>query len=270
MGRPADKQRAIEQARVARVRLGVGLDAPVPDILRLIEDVAEIPVTVLDLPEGVAGAIGHKKGRHFIFINSADQPVRRRFTLAHEFGHHELGHEPVVDRREDIYEGSGKRRPEEVEANYFASEFLAPEQAVRLFAQARRIETVDLDAVVRLADFFGVSAQAARIRFEQVGLLPKKRDRDRLDGQIKAEEHVPLIRAASLDGPTDSLSREKIDFRERRIPESAFRRMAHAYSRGLARVDRLASQVGTTSSELERQLAAAGVEAPRLEDDDKD
>lgn len=264
----ADKARAVEQARLARVQLGVGLDAPLPDVLRVVEEVAEIPISVLPLPDGVAGAIGRKRGRHFIFINSADQPVRRRFTLAHEYGHYVLGHEPVIDRQEDIDGKTARKRPEEAEANYFASEFLAPEQAVRSYVQARRLETVDLAAVVRLADYFGISAMAARIRFEEAGYLSKKAERDALDAQIRAGEHIPLIRERDLEGPADALSRRMLDLRGRRVPEPAFRRAARAYRGGLASLDRLAEQVGLTPKQLAERFDAVGVNAPPPDDEE--
>jgi Zn-dependent peptidase ImmA (M78 family) len=224
----------------------------------------------LPLPEGIAGAIGRKRGRYFIFINSADQPVRRRFTLAHEYGHYVLGHDPVIDRQEDIEGKTARKRPEEAEANYFASEFLAPEQAVRSYVQARRLETFDLGAVVRLADYFGISATAARIRFEQAGYLPKKAQRDALDAQIAAKEHLSLIRDDQLEGPTDTLSRPMLDLGGRRVPAPVFRRVARAYTRGLVRLERLAEQVRLTPKQLEKQLTAAGVTPPESEDDDEE
>lgn len=260
--------RAVREAQLARIRLGVGVDAPLPDLLRLIEDVAEIPVTVLPLPDDFAGAIGRKRNRHFIFINSGDHPVRRRFTLAHEFGHYILDHSPVIDREEDIDGKTARRRPEEAEANYFASEFLAPEQAVRGFAQARKIQTVGLEAIVLMADFFGISAKAARIRFEEVGLLPKLRDRQALDGAIDGGEHSQLARDLGLDGMADSLSREKIDFGDQRIPKSVFRRVSRAYSHGLVTIEKLAAQVGMTPTELDWRLKDAGVKAPSSADDE--
>lgn len=266
MARRADKAHAVEQAQLARVHLGVGLDAPLPDILKLIEDVERIPVTVMPLPDGVAGAIGRKRGRSFIFINSTDQPVRRRFTLAHEYGHFVLGHPSVVDKSSDIGPKEGGRSPAEVEANYFASEFLAPEQAVRGFLRARRIEEIDLRTVVGLGTFFGISASAARIRFEAIGEL-KPREIAALDGQIQARQHLKIAGEEELEGPRDALSRERIELADHRVPGPAFARVAHACSHGLASLDRLAAQVGLAPVELERELHEAGVEVLDRDED---
>lgn len=264
----ADRHRAVQEALLARARLGIGTDSPLPDILRLIEDVAEVPITVLPLPEGFAGAIGRKRGRDFIFINSEDQPVRRRFTLAHEFGHHTLGHGPLIDREDDIEGKSDRRRPEEAEANYFAAEFLAPEQAVHRFVQARKIDVVDLSSVVLLADFFGISAKAARIRLEAVGLLNKRKDRETLDRGIDCGDHSQLARELGLGELPDSLSKEKIPLGERRLPGAVFRRVIRAYSSGLLPVEKLAAQVGMTPTDLGWRLRDAGVEAPPVDDED--
>ena len=72
-----------------------------------------------------------------MFLNG-DQPVQRqRFTLAHELGHHRLGHAAVVDGVEEV---DGKSDdPLEQQANAFAGEFLAPDQALRAWMDAHDI-----------------------------------------------------------------------------------------------------------------------------------
>lgn len=263
----ANKQRAVLEARTARVRLGAGLDAPLPDILRLIEDVGDVPVTVRALPEGIAGAYGKKKGRAFIFVNSNDSPVRRRFTLAHEFGHHCLGHAGVFDLQVDV--GGKTNKPEEIEANYFASEFLAPVQAVRSWAEARGLNDVDLRAVVELAHYFRVSPKAARIRFEEAGLLTRPGERRELDAEIKADEHLRLRAYLQLEDVEDSLATSRIARGSERLPQQAFRRAARAYEVGLAAPDRLASYLGQKRRVFEERVASMGI-SPRLPDDEDD
>ena len=86
---------------VRTLRLGISV---------LAEEGIGIPVSLIPLPAGVAGAYGRREEHPFIFVSSNDAPVRRRFTLAHELGHHALGHAGMIDRQEDIYGGSGSPR----------------------------------------------------------------------------------------------------------------------------------------------------------------
>jgi Zn-dependent peptidase ImmA (M78 family) len=264
----ANKHHALEAARAARLRLGVGLDAPVPDILRLIEDAGGVPVTVRPLGDGISGAYGRKRDRGFIFVSSNDAPVRRRFTLAHEYGHHCLNHRGVVDREEEI---SGRsRRPEEVEANYFASEFLAPTQAVRNWFDARAVDEITLRTVVELAHFFGISPPAARIRIEESGYRIMPAHRRQLDEQIANGEHLRLRDLLQLEDIPDSLSISRIEHAGVRAPALEFRRAARAYETGLTRPARIASYLGLDEDSLERQFAQLGIHPPEPDDEDDD
>jgi Zn-dependent peptidase ImmA (M78 family) len=262
----ADKKRAVEAARAARTRLGVGLDAPLPDVLRLIEDAGSIPVSVRPLGDGISGAYGRKNERGFIFINSNDSPVRRRFTLAHEYGHHSLGHDGVIDKTEDMF----GRRPQEVEANYFASEFLAPTQAVRNWFEARAIDEVTLATVVELAHFFGISPKAARIRIEESDLKLSPARRRELDEQIERDEHLHLRNLLGLTDLPDSLSINSIPYGHTRAPTFEFRRAARAFEVGLTKPERLAGYLGLGQDDLEARLAELGIRAPEPDEEDDD
>lgn len=264
----ANKRVAVEAAREARRRLGVGLDAPLPDILRLIEDAGSVPVTVRPLGSGISGAYGRKGDRGFIFVSSEDAPVRRRFTLAHEYGHHSLNHRGVVDRDEEI---SGRsKRPEEVEANYFASEFLAPTQAVRNWFDARAIDEITLQTIVELAHFFGISPTPARIRMEEAGYRITPAQRRELDEQIANNEHLRLRDLLQLEDISDSLSLNHIPSGGVRSPALEFRRAARAYQAGLTKPDRIAGFLGVDEGSLTQQFAELGIHPPEPGDEDED
>ncbi len=64
-----------------------------------------------------------------IIINSQHPLSLQRFTAAHEYGHHVLGHEASVDDEERIYRGD-RQSMQEVAAQAFAGEFLMPIQLV--------------------------------------------------------------------------------------------------------------------------------------------
>src|SRR5665811_152588 len=90
-------------SRLAREELGIGLDSPVPDLLWLLESEARLRVFILSLDgdDGPEGAYQLNRGEPFVLLNAAWHAVRMRFTLAHEYGHHALGHGARVDERID-------------------------------------------------------------------------------------------------------------------------------------------------------------------------
>ena len=156
-------------ALAAREALGIGVDGPVPDLLMAVEETGRVPVTVLSLPDGIAGAYGRKHDQAFIFISSKERVVRQRFTLAHEFGHHRLQHRGSFDHVDDLTSQAGS--PAEVQANYFAAEFLAPRRAVTNWIEANDEDPRRLEAVVKLAHYFRVSASVALYRLSRIRYL---------------------------------------------------------------------------------------------------
>ncbi len=257
----------VAAARFARSELGVGDDSPLTDVLRLIESVGLAPVTVLPLPDGVAGAYGKKSGRGFIFVSSNDHPPRRRFTLAHEYGHHFLNHVSAVDREEDIY-GDPKNRRER-DANAFAAEFLAPRNAIEKWMEARQYGKVDLKVLVDLATSFGISAQAARYRLAEARFIPRVADQKRLDASISSGEHLQLQRREAIAEFADSLALERIEIGGRRMPERLRLNVIRSYEHGLANVDRAAAALRQSADELAAEFATLGI-APIPDDDEPD
>src|SRR5436190_1523679 len=80
-----------------------------------------------------------------------------------------LGHAAVVDGVDEV---DGKSdEPLEQQANAFAGEFLAPEQALRAWMEAHDQPKVDLGVLVRVATWFGISAPAAFVRLSQADIL---------------------------------------------------------------------------------------------------
>jgi Zn-dependent peptidase ImmA (M78 family) len=201
-------ERAAEQARQ---ELGLGLDAPVP-VLDAVEDLAAIPVCIQAFPNDVAGLFYRRQGRSMLFVNGNHSVERQRFTLAHEFGHVHMEHEPRVESVERMWSG---RDAQEVQANYFAGAFLAPRQAVRNWADRHEHLPVDLELVVRLGAFFGTSAEASRIRLETAGVIGSA-DSMRLKARIADNEHYGMLAALGLSGFADGLSRLKRDVEEGR------------------------------------------------------
>lgn len=121
----------------------------------------------------------------FIAINADHLPVRQRFTLAHEWAHIEAGHTPRVELTADLLGRS--KDPQEVEANYFAAELLAPQEGlVRWLAEHDATPNVDAASVAQMAMQFGVGLRTACYRLKRAGVISKARTEE-LVSTFKAE-----------------------------------------------------------------------------------
>lgn len=256
--------RGADAARSARARLGLGLDGPQADVLGAIEDVAGVPVTVLALPDGLAGLQGRQGGRSYIFINGSESVVRQRFTLAHEFGHVELGHAGSVDYTSDV-DGSGRRPPAEVQADGFAAEFLAPEAGVRQWLVAVGDPDSGLSTVVRLADYFHISAEAALYRLQAARFL-KKSDYEPVLARIRGGEHKELACRLGLGEEfEDTLGRAFGSLP--RLPRETLNQAATAFERGLLTVEQVARLLEVEPVVIRREFDRRGIVQGRSEPD---
>ncbi len=93
--------------------------------------------------------------QNIILISSERPEGRKRFTCAHEIGHHVLGHGTVID---EILE-CGSNKQEEQEADFFASMLLMPPSSItRILNRYGRLaeDITAIDGYV-LSKYFGVS-----------------------------------------------------------------------------------------------------------------
>jgi Zn-dependent peptidase ImmA (M78 family) len=222
-------ERAADEARQA---LGLGLDAPI-SVLDAVEDLAGVPVCVQVFADDVAGLYYRRHGRAYLFVNGAHHVVRQRFTLAHEFGHHHMGHSPRVESTAEMLVS---KDTQEVQANSFAGEFLAPRQAVRNWSE-RHPDLSGLELVVRAGAFFGINAEASRIALERAGVIGKA-ESSRLRGQVASRAHYGLPATLGIDAHQDTLSalaREVETGRRElpRLPAELVRGARQANSKGL-------------------------------------
>jgi Zn-dependent peptidase ImmA (M78 family) len=100
-----------------------------------------------------------------IEVNANDVRMRQRFTIAHEIGHHALGH--GEGKRDTIDEFSlSNTSPVERAANQFAAELLMPESRIRNLIFEEGIK--DLKKLASKAD---VSQVAMQYRLKNLGLF---------------------------------------------------------------------------------------------------
>lgn len=123
-----------------------------------------VPVLASTLSPGISGELRPGQGGGFVIrVNRHDPPVRQRFTVAHEIAHFLLHRDHIGQGIEDdVLYRSSLSDQREAEANRLAADILMPYDVVhRAYRQALRTE---VDPVVAVAQKFGVSEQAMRIR----------------------------------------------------------------------------------------------------------
>ena len=96
-------------------------------------------------------------------------PARRRFTLAHEIGHHLLGRAISPNRRYFVFDTATARRSIlERACDRFATMLLMPEDLTRQYYQELSHNPSNRTAIMSAR--FGVSAWAMRRRLRELGL----------------------------------------------------------------------------------------------------
>jgi len=156
-----------------RLRLFLG-DQPVPNVRQVLESEAGLRVFCSGLPSAVAGMYAYAAELGYCVLINRKHPVeRRRFTLAHEYGHFLTHrHKPGID----YFFSSDMRKPRnEAFADAFAACFLMPETGVRRLFMDIRTASKDFQVadLCRLSNLFGVSVEAMCYRLEALGLIPK-------------------------------------------------------------------------------------------------
>ncbi len=150
-------------ATAFRAELDLG-NAPIPDLRRIIASRTDVVLIERPLSIDLDGAYAYDEPLHlgFIYLNARPIWTRRRFTMAHELGHHSLAHRSGIDK--NIFEVSSD--PQEIEANAFAAELLMPAAGVH---SAPRVH--DRGDVAELAAHFLVSGRAMIVRLHALGLI---------------------------------------------------------------------------------------------------
>ena len=123
--------------------------------------------------DSLAALLAKRGGSTRIFVEQSDPPYRKRFSIAHELGHHFLHlleEGEMVDKKTDMFREKApqghfwsKERLQEVQANWFAAALLMPEELVRAeWATSPNVST--------MAKIFNVSEEAMGYRVDTLGL----------------------------------------------------------------------------------------------------
>jgi IrrE N-terminal-like domain len=124
--------------------------------------------------DGALGSVDWTTSKIRVSDEAMSNSGRSKFTVAHEIGHVIL-HVPILIAREKqipLFESARVVLDDTIEwqADYFASALLMPKDVVSqtfgpLALSAQAIQIGDV------AEFFGVSNQAARLRLQELGLV---------------------------------------------------------------------------------------------------
>lgn len=178
---------AIERmAENARNHWGLGLDGPITNMMRVVENAGAVVVNFDDLTDRI-DALSIARRRPIIVRSTAKVAgARLRFDLAHEAAHL-IMHQGIVTG-DSVTEG---------EAHRFAGAFLIPRTAfAREFPRSRR--TLDWNALFTMKLRWKVSVRAIARRAFDLGLIDAAQYRTAniqlvKTGQAKAERYDELV-----------------------------------------------------------------------------
>lgn len=136
-----------------------------PNVIAQRYGIEVVPLNPADGLSGIADV--SSDGRLIIGYNPTEPRYRIRFTIAHEFAHHMLGHtngQKACFR--DFSDGNHRYENPAIEtaANRFAAELLMPEKAVTV-----AIERQGITKISELASVFDVSESAMYWRLRNLG-----------------------------------------------------------------------------------------------------
>ena len=194
------RERATAAALEARTQTDVTLDRPLECIVTTVEQSFDLVVVIAQLGDGLAGAYATLPEMNVALFAGKDAAVRRRFTLAHELGHHYLGHGPRFDTNSSL---NDEVDPDESSANRFAAEFIAPRPAVERFVSELDDKAPTLELVCRLANHFALSPKAARIRLETAEVVTDRTLLGKLDAEINDGQAKSCFERLGLEDRDD-------------------------------------------------------------------
>lgn len=159
-------------AQQERARLNIGSHQPIYTLRKVLEEVG-VHVFSENLDSKLAGLyLFVPEFGYCILVNRSHPSQRRRWTIAHEYGHFLADRDkPGIDYLKPM-----TRKPEnERFADVFASCFLMPETGVqqRFYEEVDRTGDFTVGDLCRMADFYAVSLQAMTLRLEALGLVSR-------------------------------------------------------------------------------------------------
>lgn len=168
------ENRARNRAIDTRNELGINLSEPIDvDILKVLRKKEKISIIVTELKGNISGIFLRKEDICLIVINSSRSFGHQRFTAAHEYYHLKYdkgmnGKVCPINKYDDEYEN-------EMEANYFASHFLMPDESLKYYVDKRiRGNKLNIRDLVYLENCFMVSHALMLVRLKSINVISDK------------------------------------------------------------------------------------------------
>ena len=181
-------------------RLKTPMDRPV-DVFEIIEKAG---VWLMFQPmRDVFGSYQRQGDAAGIIINSNHPSSLQRFTAAHEYGHHVLGHEASIDDQGNINSFGSRLAIQEVAAQAFAADFLIPLQLVNrvlrnlgIGIQPKQLTSAE---VYRISLEVGASYTAAVTQLERLGKINRSTSQ-----RLRKERPLQIKEALAGERPHES------------------------------------------------------------------
>lgn len=154
-----------------RKKFGEDSYSPI-DIFSLIHNNDDLTIVFYPMSNRMSGICIRDGKNKIVGINSNSTYGRQRFTIAHELYHlyfHENFKSIVCFKDLEM-----NKDPQEKEADMFASYFLAPYEALSYFIKdklGKEKYKIDVEDVVKIEQYFGISRQAILWRLVNDGYL---------------------------------------------------------------------------------------------------
>ena len=168
------KSRARNRAIETRIELGINSYEPIDvDILKVLRKKEKISVIITELKGNISGFFLRKEDICLIVINSSRSLGHQRFTAAHEYYHFKYdkgmnGKICTINEYNDDYEN-------EVEANYFASYFLMPDESLKYYVDKRtKGNKLNIRDLIYLENYFMVSHALMLVRLKLINIISEK------------------------------------------------------------------------------------------------
>ncbi len=225
--------------------------SPILTLPEIISNQLNCILLTVELGNQVDGASAVINGIPFILISPRFKP-RMMFTLAHELGHiiaHHRDSNNFATLDVNSFNYNQKNNGEESFAHAFASEILLPQEGVAQTLQVLRRSlklTPDYFGEIELlylSRIYGVSFEAAALRCENLGILPRG-GAVGLYESLKKEFGGPEKRAEQLQLP----GRPEIYFPK--VSSNLLKPVVNKINSGKMSLGRAAELLGITTSEL--------------------
>jgi Zn-dependent peptidase ImmA (M78 family) len=241
------------------LRLERGLRSePITDLWGLIDETPDLRLAFHDFGTDADGLYRWSGRTGLIVVNSREQHFgRKRFTAAHELGHHVMHRGATVKEIVDQDVFASGRGAEEVEANAFAAYLLAPTAAMRAAFGDTPTAEISVSDVVDMMIRFGISFTVAVNRLHNAERI-SARDRDRL----KEESAGEILWTLSAKGKGEE------PVRSPELPPDYLYEILRSYRSGLIDDQRLGELLLLTTDEAIAavQAFAPAEDGPREDD----